>query len=488
ALVARLHSSHSFFFLQLIPPSCNPFPSWTQDNTHKSSQPQPHPLARCPTAAQAQAAEFQTVTSNPKPRTFPGGRSRSANKAPGFSRSATHSNELGLDLKSNTGDIMTLLSRSPKLPSLALNDPRNYGLLRLINSERLGTLLENVGPMHIYLRSTINHESKMIERAFQKVTTALEKATSLHQLDIEIERMTSRENLEILRGLLTNTNMGALKFRMDFSMLSYENSSRGKLHDSIFDIMRHPLTHSIAIRGIPEDFIRQSSLLKKNDGFPSLRHMEIDLTELKEDILGIKCLISNAPDLSSLIIQGEIDDSSLLRLYMAIAEHQTCSITFVSRSLDIPPLATTPNQPFASQYATHLFNVAGEKINTHVLAGEWYEEAIVDTFARPETIGAGLRELYIKSDSMERGDQFIRDVASVVSRFDLDKLVIELRGVKRRMQILESIPWKRIRHLKIDMNLETVGTCVCDEGVSRRGEHGGWIGRVGILRDQLFLC
>ncbi|KAI8358976.1 hypothetical protein B0O80DRAFT_526712 [Mortierella sp. GBAus27b] len=116
---------------------------------------------------------------------------------------------------------------------------------------------------------------------------------------------------------------------MDSSMLSYENSSRGKLHDSIFDIMRHPLTHSIAIRGIPEDFIRQSSLLKKNDGFPSLRHMEIDLTELKEDIPGIKCLISNAPDLSSLIFQDEIDDSSLLRLYMAIAEHQTCSITFV---------------------------------------------------------------------------------------------------------------------------------------------------------------
>ncbi|KAI8358969.1 hypothetical protein B0O80DRAFT_495612 [Mortierella sp. GBAus27b] len=161
---------------------------------------------------------------------------------------------------------------------------------------------------------------------------------------------------------------------------------------------------------------------------------------------------------------------------MAIAEHQTCSITFVSRSLDIPPLATTPNQPFASQCATHLFNVAGEKTNTLVLAGEWYEEAIVDAFARPERIGARLRELYIKSDSMERGDQFIRDVATVVSRFDLDKLVIELRGVKRRMQILESMPWKRIRHLKIDMNLETVGTCAMKALVDGKNMVDGSVG------------
>jgi hypothetical protein len=68
ALVAHLHSSHSLF-LQLIPPSCNPFPSSTQDNTHKSSQPQPHPLARCATAVEQKEApsprKTNTITPSP---------------------------------------------------------------------------------------------------------------------------------------------------------------------------------------------------------------------------------------------------------------------------------------------------------------------------------------------------------------------------------------------------------------------------------------
>ena len=77
-----------FLPILLIPlpathPSFNPFLSWNQDNTHKL-QPRPHPLARCATVAEAQVAESHTVTSRPEPRTYPGSRSRSTNKAPGL--------------------------------------------------------------------------------------------------------------------------------------------------------------------------------------------------------------------------------------------------------------------------------------------------------------------------------------------------------------------------------------------------------------------
>ncbi|KAI8358966.1 hypothetical protein B0O80DRAFT_495609 [Mortierella sp. GBAus27b] len=286
---------------------------------------------------------------------------------------------MGIDLRSDTRDIKTLLSKSPKLSSLALNDPMAVGVLSLFRTlEPLEDLFESVGRRQLYLRSRIHLQSSM---QAEQVYRALRKAKSLHELDIDLDWSTTQSDIERLSDFLTKSNVGSLKLRVNLKEnLTGGVSNHVKRHDSVFDIMRRPFTLSVSIKGAPRDFIQQSSLLKQNDGFPSLRHMEIDLTELKEDISGIKCLIANAPDLSSLIFQGDVDDTSLLRIYMAIVEHQTCPITVASRSLCIPRLTAAPYQPLASQCVAHLLSVGRLKIDL-VLEVSVDEEADMDPWS-----------------------------------------------------------------------------------------------------------
>jgi hypothetical protein len=71
-------------------------------------------------------------------------------------------------------------------------------------------------------------------------------------------------------------------------------------HDSLFDMMRHPSTYSVAIQNPSYDLVERSSLLFTSDDFPNLRHMDIDLVLLKKDVPGLKSLVSRAPNLASL--------------------------------------------------------------------------------------------------------------------------------------------------------------------------------------------
>ncbi|KAG0218864.1 hypothetical protein B0O80DRAFT_259384 [Mortierella sp. GBAus27b] len=375
---------------------------------------------------------------------------------------------MGLDLRSNTRGIKTLSARSPKLSSLALNDPMTKGVFGFFNTlQPLGDLFESVNSMHIHLRSKIRLQSSLqAEEAYR----ALEKAKSFHQLDIDLGENTAQRDFERLSDFLDKSNVGSLKLRVNLKgNLAGGVSNHFQRHDSIFDIMRHPSTHSVSIMGAPRDFVRQSSLLGQSEEFPSLRHMEIDLTKLKEDIPSIKCLIVNAPDLSSLDLQGDIDDSILLRLFMAIAEHQTCPINLASKQLCIPPLTTAPNQSLDShQYLAHLLNVDGVRIDQLVLEGCTDEEAIVEAFAKVERDRTGLKELTIRGVCKRQGEQFIQNVARIVSRSELDRLVIQLEGEERRVKILESIQWKHIRHLSIDMHTENVGRLAVEALVNGR--------------------
>jgi hypothetical protein len=314
-------------------------------------------------------------------------------------------------LRSDTRDIKALLSKSPKLSSLALNDPTAVGVLSLFRTlEPLEDLFESVGRKQLHLRSRFHLQSST---QAEQVYRALGKAKSLHELDIDLDWSTTQSDIKRLSDFLTKSNVGSLKLRLNLKEdLGGGVSNHFQRHDSVFDIMRCPFTLSVSIRGAPRDFIQQSSLLKQNDGFPSLRHMEIDLTELKEDIPGIKCLIANAPDLCSLIFQGDVDDSSLLRLYMAIVEHQTCPITFASRSLCVPQLTVVPYQPLASQCVAHLLSVGRLNID-RVLEVSVDEDAVMDPLANVERRSTGLKELAMHRVPESQGDQLIRNVVEV---------------------------------------------------------------------------
>ncbi|KAI8358990.1 hypothetical protein B0O80DRAFT_485021 [Mortierella sp. GBAus27b] len=358
---------------------------------------------------------------------------------------------MGIDLGLGTFGIntQTLLSRSPNLSSLAFNDTTNLNAVRLFGMrdiEKLGALFESVDSVDIHLRPRIHIHSGVYA---EQVYGALEKAKSLHELDISLGGDLTQSDFERLRGILTKTNTGILSISMDLEGgTAGTGSDRIQRHDSIFDIMRHPSTHSVAIMRAPFDFIEQSSLLSQSNGFPDLRHMEIDMTELMGDIPGIRDLCAKAQDLSSLTFCGNIADSLLLRLYVAVSEHQTCPIRFVTRSLCIPPLTTESNQGHSThQYLAHLLNVGGVDIKELVLEGWTDEEAVVDAFAK--------------------------SVARIVSRSELRKIEIDLRPEERRAQVLESIQWKHISQLEIRVDNESAGSRAMRALVEGRNKWNG---------------
>jgi hypothetical protein len=185
-------------------------------------------------------------------------------------------------------------------------------------------------------------------------------------------------------------------------------------------------------------------------------------------------LIAKAQDLSSLEFKGFVDDNLLLRLYTAIAEHQTYPIVFSSWWVSSPPTTeptfpfyyrlcilplTEPNQQlFPHHYLAHLLSVEGLEINDLFLEGRTDEEAIVDAYAKVERRSTGLTKLVMRGVLEGQEDQFIQDVARIVSRSELHTLVIDMgKEEEGRARILESIQWKHVRDLEIEMDKESVG-------------------------------
>ncbi|KAI8358955.1 hypothetical protein B0O80DRAFT_526695, partial [Mortierella sp. GBAus27b] len=104
------------------------------------------------------------------------------------------------------------------------------------------------------------------------------------------------ENIQSIYGL-------CISLFVDLKDISVgDTMDRVQRHDSIFDIIRHHLTYSATIMNAPGDFVQQSSLLSRNDDFPNLSYLDVDLSALTQDILGMKTLLSRMPNLSSLVL------------------------------------------------------------------------------------------------------------------------------------------------------------------------------------------
>jgi hypothetical protein len=197
---------------------------------------------------------------------------------------------LNIDLSVSKREIpglKTMVSRMPNITSLTLNDSDKRsaqvgGASETVDSfERLFKV--NGGRATIDLRSSI-------------------------QLDLVFSVL---KNIQSIYGL-------GIDLFVDLKDISIGNTSHCvRQHDSIFDVMRHPSTHSVVIMNAPEDFIRQSSILSRNDDFSHLKRLDIDISALKQDIDGITNLVSRMPNLShlnmkdSLYTSGHVHDGRI---------------------------------------------------------------------------------------------------------------------------------------------------------------------------------
>jgi hypothetical protein len=192
-----------------------------------------------------------------------------------------------------------------------------------------------------------------------------------------------------------------------------------------------------------------------------LKYLDIDLSSIdSKDISGFKCLVSRAPNLSSLTFQGSISDLSLLGLYYANAEYQTYPITVAKRSLVISPLATACQPLSSTQYFTHLLSMVSIRMNELDLDGSAWEESAVDAIAKLEKGVVSLKKLKVAGSFKEQGSQYFASIAGMISRHELGELEVELRGEggARVLSALEGDQWKHIRQLRIKVNKQSIGT------------------------------
>ena len=252
-----------------------------------------------------------------------------------------------------------------------------------------GSFDESIGRVELTLFSRMQAE---------QFYSALEKAKSVYELKVELDWESSQSDFKKLRNTLAISNVGVLELyleQQDVSTKDIEN--HGQRYDPVLDIMRHPSIKSFTIRG-PQDFSKQSSLLSRNDDCPNLRHLDISFLQLKEDIPGIKCLITKASNLSSLVVgTGTLgtDNDRLRQVYNAVAEHQTYHINFKDWGLSISPPLRESNQ--SMEWVEHLFKFYCRG-TTQKLEVDKLDELTMDALAKATNNGSGFKEIVLERD------------------------------------------------------------------------------------------
>ncbi|KAF9350657.1 hypothetical protein BGX34_001063, partial [Mortierella sp. NVP85] len=157
-----------------------------------------------------------------------------------------------------------------------------------------GSFDENIGRAEVILPSKLQAEQFYF---------ALEKARSVQELKIAFDWETTQSDFKKLRDTLAISNVGVLELHLEHQDIPARDIlNRNQRFDPILDIMRHRSIQSFTVRG-PCDFTKRSSILSRNYDFPNLRHLGISLGQLKDDNLGVKCLITKSSNLSSLALE-----------------------------------------------------------------------------------------------------------------------------------------------------------------------------------------
>jgi len=315
-----------------------------------------------------------------------------------------------------------------------------------------GSYDENIGRVEVILYSKVQ-----AEQFYQ----ALVRAKSVYELKIKLDWDTTQHDFKRLRDALAVTNVGVLGLYLkQQDGLTNDILKRNHRYDPILDIMQHPSIQSFTIRG-PENFSTRSSISSRNDDFSNLRHLDISLHELKDDILSAKYLIRKASNLSSLSIgTGPLGSSNshVWETYNELAEHRTYPIKFKEWNICIPqPLKESDHAMATQQSMEHLLKVCCERSQRLNLDG--LDELTVDTIGKATTNGSSFTELYLERDN-QPSDLFISNVSCIVSRSEMSKITIRMYDDEGRVRILESIQWKHLRHLEIQLNAGTSETSV----------------------------
>jgi hypothetical protein len=305
-----------------------------------------------------------------------------------------------------------------------------------------GSFDENTGRVKVIPQSRLQAEQFYL---------SLEKAKSVYELDIRLQWDMTQSDFKRLRDALAKTNVGVLTFyTWNDDGPTNDILNRNQRYEPVFDIMRHPSIQSVKIQECPRNFVKWSSLQSHKDGFPSLRHLDIDVEHLRYDISGLKSLVARTPNLSSLTITDDRGD--FLEIYNAIAEHQTYPVFFPSQSLRIfPPTNKSPPVATNLKDKADMVKVLGGRIDTVVLTKHELDYSTVSGFAKAIEDGSKLKELTLQKIGRNLSEQCIRDLASIVTRSELRKLEINLENDEERVRILESIQWTHIRELEIRM-------------------------------------
>ena len=306
-----------------------------------------------------------------------------------------------------------------------------------------GSFDESIGRVKVTLQSRVQAE---------QFYHALEKVKAVYELEVFLCWGTTQNDFKGLRDALAKTNVGILLLTMlDTDGPTSDILNRNLRYDPIFDIMRLPFIRSVTINNTPKDFIKRSSLQSHKDGFPNLRQLAIDVGGLRYDIYGIESLVAKVPDLSSLTFNR--DHGHFAQIYNAIAEHQTCPVTFPDRSLRIlPPTNKSLQSTTDFKDMADLLKVLGGRVEAVELFGTWLYDSTVANFAKAIDDGSRLKEFILGIPFQKLSQRCIKDLASIVSRSELRKLRINLQNDAKRVHILESIQWEHLRELEIVMN------------------------------------
>ncbi|KAF9925418.1 hypothetical protein BGZ65_007768 [Modicella reniformis] len=190
---------------------------------------------------------------------------------------------------------------------------------------------------------------------------------------------------------------------------------------------------------------------------------------MKEEIPSLKCLLANAPNLTSLVLQSTWE--SLHAVYSSVVGYQTYPIDFSHNLRILPPPRDSPLSKISLQNVEQLFKVHGGRIETFRFEGR-SGSSVLDALAEATQSGSRLKELGIFDIKQKDGNNCIKKFASIVSRSELRRLDLRSLNDGECACIVESIQWEHLRDLDIELDdisqLSTMKALV--DGVGRMSE------------------
>jgi len=311
-----------------------------------------------------------------------------------------------------------------------------------------GSFNENLGRVKVTLHSRDQADQHYL---------ASEEAKFIYELENGLHWDTTYDDLKGLRDVLLEINVGILKLDLNYIHGPDSDSlNHARRYNPILDIMRHTSIKSVTLVRTLEDFIKQSNLSSCPNNFSNLKHLGVDMTKLCLDIPGLRSLVAKSPNLDHLVLV--CDSERFLSVYNAIAEYQSCPITFPNQTLRILLPTNDYLQPLTDvKDMSDLLKVHGGEIERVKLGEGELLEPIVAAFAKATEGRSKLKDLILGKAKRSLGEQSIKILASIVAQSELRMLHIHLEDERERVHILESIQWKHILGLVIRMDDESLG-------------------------------